>query len=333
MIHDHAGATALVLVVDDEAGNRDLLRRLLTAHGHEVETVGDGEAALAFIRTHNRLPDLILLDVMLPGRNGFSICRELKQDAMTRLVPVVLLTGLDAKEHKLEGIKCGADDFLSKPVQFEELAARVASLIKLKRYTDDLESAESVIISLALTVEARDPYTEGHCQRLARYASALGNAMGLPADEVWALERGGYLHDVGKIGVPDAILLKADRLTPEEYSRMQAHTTIGERLCGELRSLRSVRAIIRHHHERLDGSGYPDGLKGSEIPITAQIVAIVDTYDAITTTRPYRKALPLAHACDELLRDAARGKHDPDVVRQFIALDRAGLFTVPAGQA
>jgi putative two-component system response regulator len=315
-----------VLVVDDEAGNRQVLSRVLTRHGFAVDAVGDGEAALAYIHRASRLPDLILLDVMMPGLNGFAVCRTLKQRPVTRLIPVVLLTGLDAKAHKIEGINAGADDFLSKPVQFEELIARAASLVRLKRFTDDLESAQSVIMSLALTVEARDPYTEGHCQRLAAYSSALGRALGLGADDIAALERGGYLHDVGKIGVPDAILLKPGPLTAAEFVRMQAHTTIGERLCGELRTLRPVRPIVRHHHERRDGSGYPDGLQGDRIPLTAQIVGVVDAYDAMTTTRPYRQALPAAHACEELLRDAAAGRHSPDIVRQFVDMDREAVL-------
>lgn len=319
-------AAPLVLVVDDEAGNRQILSRLLTRHGFAVDTADDGQAALDYIREASRLPDLILLDVMMPGLDGFAVCRALKQQPITRLVPVVLLTGLDARGHKIEGINAGADDFLSKPVQFEELMARAASLVRLKRFTDDLESAQSVIMSLALTVEARDPYTDGHCQRLAAYSAALGRALGLGADDVAALERGGYLHDVGKIGVPDSILLKPGRLTAAEFTRMQAHTTIGERLCGELRSLRPVRAIVRHHHERRDGSGYPDGLRGDDIPLTAQIVGVVDVYDAMTTTRPYRQALPAAHACEELLRDAASGRHDLEIVRRFVEMDREAVL-------
>lgn len=319
-------AGPLVLVVDDEPGNRELVTRLLQRHHYDIQAVSDGEAALEFVRSAARLPDLILLDVMLPGADGFAICRALKSAPLTRLIPVVLLTGLEARAHKIAGINAGADDFLTKPLAVEELIARAASLIRLKRYTDDLESAESVIRSLALTVEARDPYTDGHCQRLAAYATALGSSLGLDADAIAALNDGGYLHDVGKIGVPDAVLLKSQPLTASEFACMQAHTTIGERLCGELRSLRSVRAIVRHHHERIDGSGYPDRLRGGSIPVTAQIVGIVDAYDAMTTTRPYREALPAARACDELLRDAGVGRFDREIVRCFLDLDRATVI-------
>jgi putative two-component system response regulator len=325
MTDDRRTPLPLILAVDDEPANRVLMTRVLARDRYDVQAVADGESALAFIRSADRLPDLVLLDVMMPGIDGFAVCRALKQDPLTRLIPIVLLTSLGAREDRIEGINAGADDFLTKPVQFEELTARVASLIRLKRFTDDLESAQSVIVSLAMTVEARDPYTDGHCQRLAAYACALGRAMHLSNDEIAALERGGYLHDVGKIGVPDAILLKPERLSASEFTLMMAHTTIGERLCGQLRSLRAVRPIVRHHHERLDGSGYPDGLRGDQIPLAAQIVGVADAYDAMTTTRPYRQALPASHARDELLRDAAQGRHARDIVRIFVEMDLEAL--------
>jgi putative two-component system response regulator len=231
---------------------------------------------------------------------------------------------MGAREQRIVGIHAGADDFITKPFDAEELQARVASLLRLKLYTDELDSAESVILSLALTVEARDAYTEGHCQRLAAYATALGSTLGLSEAELAALHRGGYLHDVGKIGIPDTILLKPGRLTDAEYALIKQHPVIGERLCGDLRSLRLVRDIVRSHHERRDGSGYPMGLKGDEIPLLAEIVAIVDTFDAMTTTRPYRDALPEQAALDELLRDAAKGAFRQDLVERFIGLRRAG---------
>jgi putative two-component system response regulator len=262
---------------------------------------------------------------MLPGLNGIALCRHLKQRHLTRLIPVVLLTGLD-RHRKMEAIQSGADDFLTKPLQFAELLARVASLVRLKRYTDDLESAQSVILSLARTVEARDPYTARHCERLAAYASVLGRTLGLADDDIAALGLGGYLHDVGKVGVPDAVLLKSGPLTEEEHAQMRAHTIIGEHLCCDLRTLRPVRPIIRHHHERLDGSGYPDGLRGDAIPITAQIVGLVDAYDAMTTNRPYRRALTDEAACNELLRDARALRFDSTIARAFVAMDRSAAL-------
>jgi putative two-component system response regulator len=314
-----------ILVVDDAQQNCQILARLLTPHGYTVESASDGEAAL--VALEEKPPDLVLLDVQLPGLDGFEVCRRIKQRPATRLTPVILVTALHAREQKIRGIDVGADDFLAKPVDAQELIARVGSLVRLKRYTDDLESAESVILSLALTVEARDPYTEGHCQRLASYATALGAQLDLHADEIAALQRGGYLHDVGKIGVPDAVLQKPSRLTTAEYETMKRHAVIGERLCGDLRSLLAVRPIVRSHHERRDGSGYPDGLHGDEIPLTAQIVGIVDVYDAITTTRPYRTARPPDLAYEELTKEADRGLHRQDLVQAFIALARSGFVT------
>ena len=325
------GRTATILVVDDEEGNRVMLGRILEHRGYAVETAGDGPAALAILAATP--VDLVLLDVQMPGMNGIEICRTIKETPASRLTPVVLVTGLTDREHRIAGIEAGADDFVSKPFDHEELAARVASLVRLKRYTDELESAESVILSLALTVEARDPYTDGHCQRLAVYARALGARLGLPDDALVSLERGGYLHDVGKIGIPDAVLQKPGPLTAAEFETMKQHTVIGEGLCGTLNSLEGIRPIVRSHHERRDGSGYPDGLRGDDIPLAAQIIAIVDSYDAMTTTRPYRPALSAEHAFGELARETERGLHREDLMHEFIALGRAGALRALADAA
>jgi putative two-component system response regulator len=315
-----------VLVVDDVEANRQLVKALLTRDGYEVEAVVDGATALDHVRRDP--PDLVLLDVMMPAPNGFDVCRALKQDPVTRLIPVVLITALQQSEDRIKGFEAGADDFISKPFNAHELRARVRSLLRIKRYTDDLDTAEAVIVSLAMTIEARDRYTEGHCQRLARYASRLGQAIGLGDDDIAVLERGGFLHDLGKVGIPDAILLKPGPLTEAEYALMQQHAVIGDRLCGELRSLRRVRPIVRHHHERLDGSGYPDGLRGDAVPLLAQIMGIVDVYDALTTVRPYRSAIPVAAACAELAAEADRGWHSRDLVDVFIGLAGSELAPI-----
>ncbi|MBI3400969.1 MAG: response regulator [Acidobacteria bacterium] len=320
---------ATVLIVDDIAGNARLLESLLAPDGHAVLTAGDGATALRLVRAQH--PDLVLMDVMMPHVDGFDACRAIKQDASTRLLPVVLVTSLDDAASRIRGIDAGADDFVSKPFNAHELRARIRSLLRIKRYTDDLDSAESVIVSLALTIEARDSTTNGHCQRLAQHASALGRALGLDGDDVAALERGGFLHDVGKVGIPDAVLLKPGPLTPEEYELIKQHAVIGDRLCGELRSLRNVRPIVRHHHERLDGSGYPDGLRGEAIPLLAQIMGIVDVFDALTTARPYRAPLSFARAAEELRREVARGWRRADLVAAF--LDQAERDSLIAGPA
>lgn len=313
-------ARPTVLVVEDDDLNSRLLLRMLQQHGYTTIVAHDGESAIATILATP--PDLVLLDVGLPGIDGFEVCRRIKRGAATRLIPVVLVTGMGAQEHRIAGIHAGADDFIAKPFDPEELQARVASLLRLKQYTDELDSAESIILSLALTVEARDAYTDGHCHRLSQFATALGSSIGLSDIELAALHRGGYLHDVGKIGIPDAILLKPSPLTDAEYAVVKQHPLIGERLCGELRSLRLVRDIVRSHHERRDGSGYPMGLRGDEVPLLAEIVAIADTFDAVTTTRPYRAAASDEAAFAELGRDVARGAFRADLVDRFIALRR-----------
>jgi len=311
-------SSGTILVVDDIAANVQLLHKLLTRDGYTVVTASDGDEALAMVSSSQ--PDLVLMDVLMPKLGGYEVCERIKQNPATRLTPVVLVTSLHEREDKIQAINAGADDFLTKPVDAHELRARVRSLVRLKRYTDDLDSAESVIMSLALVIEARDAYTDGHCQRLAGYATALGAALGLGDDDRAALFRGGYLHDIGKVGIPDAVLLKNDRLTENEYRQIKAHPLIGDRLCGELRSLRQVRPIVRHHHERLDGSGYPDGLKGDAIPLLAQIMGIVDVYDAIRTARPYKPAAPPERAFEELLKEVRRGWRRQDLVEAFIAL-------------
>jgi putative two-component system response regulator len=320
-----------VLVVDDEPQNRKLLARLLTNEGYVVHSADDSAMALTSLERHP--PDVVLLDVQMPGIDGFELCRRVKQDPRTRLMPVVLVTALGAREHRIAGINAGADDFICKPFDAEELTARVRSLLRLKQYTDDLDSAESIILSLGHTIEARDAYTQGHCDRLARYALALGATLGLSSVEMAALSRGASLHDIGKVGIPDAVLLKTAALTADEYELMKQHTVIGDRLCGTLRSLTLVRPIVRHHHERLDGSGYPDGLRGDAISLLAQIVSIVDTYDAITTSRPYHPARTPEQAYAELADEAARGWRRPDLVAAFIALGRSGGINLAPPEA
>jgi putative two-component system response regulator len=305
-----------VLMVDDFAGNTRLIEALLAPDGHAVRTAGGGAEALRLLQLDP--PDLLLMDVTAPDIDGFEACRAVKRDPRTRLIPVVLVTSLHDTASRIRGIEAGADDFVSKPFNAPELRARVRSLLRIKHYTDDLESAESVIVSLALTIEARDTTTSGHCQRLARYASELGRTLGLADDDVSALARGGFLHDVGKIAIPDAVLLKPGPLAPDEFELIKQHTVIGDRLCGELRSFRKVRPIVRHHHERLDGSGYPDGLRGDTTPLLAQIMGIVDVFDALTTERPYRVARSIAWAAEELRREVTRGWRRADLVTTFL---------------
>ncbi|MEK7220749.1 MAG: HD domain-containing phosphohydrolase [candidate division NC10 bacterium] len=307
-----------ILVVDDDALIRQFLEDQLTGEGYLVSTARDGEEALAKVAADS--PDLILLDVMMPKVDGFEVCRRLKSDDRTILIPVVMVTALTATDQRIKGIEAGADDFLSKPYNRLELFTRVRSLLKLKRHTDELENAETVLFSLALSVEAKDPYTNGHCDRLARYSVALGKSLGLHAEQLKTLQRGGVLHDLGKVGVPESILLKPGPLNDMERAVVREHPAIGERICKPLKSLRMVLPIIRHHHERWDGSGYPDGLAGEAIPLTARIMQVADIYDAFTTERPYKRALTQEESIALMREETAKGWWDPRLVEAFISL-------------
>ncbi|MGZ4788370.1 MAG: HD domain-containing phosphohydrolase [Terriglobales bacterium] len=312
--------TARILVVDDNRDNAFLTKELLQSGGYEVQTAENAGRAEALIL--DEYPDLILLDVVMPGKSGTELCRELKSNADTRLIPIVMITGLTERDDKIRAIEAGADDFLNKPIFPEELFARVRSLLKLKEFTDELESAEGVLCTLGLSVESRDPYTGGHCERLAHYATQLGQYLGLGQDELVALRRGGYLHDLGKITVPDEILKKGSNLSPAEWEIMRQHPVTGEAICRPLRSLKDVLPIIRHHHELWDGSGYPDGLAGEEIPLLARILQVVDVYDALRTARPYKPALAHEDAARVMHNEAAAGRWDPNLVRGFFDMLR-----------
>ena len=304
-----------ILIVDDESSARGALEVLLRREGFDVRDVHDGASAMAECASFR--PDLILLDIVMPGMSGFEVCRRIKNTPETRLTPVVLITGLSATEDRIEGINAGADDFLSKPLDFSELLARTRSLLRLKQYTDELENAETVLFTLAQSIEARDPYTHGHCERLAQMSSRLGERLGIAEENIKALRWAGIVHDVGKVAVPDSILLKPGPLTPEEISVMRKHAEVGERICAPLRSFRLVLPIIRHHHEKRDGSGYPDGLKGEAIPLTARILQLADVYDALTTDRPYRTAVSSEAALAMMDEEATLGWWDRELFSSF----------------
>src|SRR5438045_1583235 len=301
-----------VLVGDDNRSTMSLMQELLSSRGYDVVAVPDAAQAEAEIA--RRLPDLVLSDVVMPGKSGYEFCRELKENPATRLIPFVLITGLSDREDKVKGIEAGADDFLNKPIFPAELFARVKSLLKLKEFTDELETAESVLCTLGRSVEARDPYTEGHCERLAKRAEALGRNVGLEEEQIVALRRGGYLHDLGKIAVPDEILKKGSNLTPEEWRIMKQHPLTGENICKPLKSLRLVLPIIRFHHEHSDGSGYPDRLRKGEIPLLARILQVVDVYDALRTARPYKPVLSHEQSAITMREEAPSGLWDERLV-------------------
>jgi putative two-component system response regulator len=271
----------------------------------------------------------------MPEVSGLDVCAELKREVETRLIPVVLMSGRGDRQTRIAGLAAGADDFLDKPIDTEELSARMRSLVRVKRMTDELESADAFVLALGRIIEARDPGTEGHCDRLASYAAALGRGLGLDAADLEVLHRGALLHDIGKIAIPDELLLKKTRLTAHEYELMKRHPLVGDELCRPIRSLEPVRAIVRHHHERLDGRGYPDHLSGAAIPLVAQIVTVVDVFDALTSDRPYRRALTVDAAFDTMREEARDGAYALDLVERLIDLRRAGgviLRQVPSGR-
>ena len=312
---------AKILVVDDEPSIVDVLTRFLTREGYAVVTAANGREALE--RVHQEQPDLILLDVTMPELDGFTVCQRLKEDEHTALIPITMLTGLDDREHRTRGIEAGADDFLTKPFEQSILRARIRSQLRLKRLTDQLEHTESVIFMLAAAVEAKDAYTEGHLRRLQTYSERLAQEYGLSPTEVRAVRYGGVLHDIGKIGVDEAIIRKPGPLTPEETAQMRRHPDIGAQIISQLRFARDVAPIISGHHEYWDGSGYPRGLKGEDIPMGARIITIVDAYDAMTTDRPYRSALSDEEALRRLR--AGRGtQFDPELLDVFLELIVSG---------
>ncbi|BCW92772.1 MAG: HD domain-containing phosphohydrolase [Acidobacteriota bacterium] len=316
-----------VLVVDDQPANTEALAQALGPLGYEVWQALDGPTALLLAK--ERLPDVILLDLLMPGMDGFEVCQKLKEEPETRLLPVVVLTGLDSREARLKALEAGATDFLAKPFDLVELEVRVRNLVHYRRLIQDLDDAERMLFAVARAVEARDEGTGEHCDRLSHLAVWLGQKLGLNEDDLKALRRAGYLHDIGKIGIPDAILHKPGPLTPEEWKIMRSHVDIGVGICAPLRTLQPVLPIIRHHHERRDGSGYPDGLKGDEIPFLARVFQVVDVFDALTSSRPYRKALPPQEAVRILREETARGYWDPHIVEVFArSLEEAG-YQVP----
>lgn len=318
-----------ILVADDNEANCELLSALLNAEGYQVVCSPDGQRALEQMESDSI--DLALLDVVMPHPTGFEVCQAMKSRPQTCLIPVILVTSLNSDADRIHGIMCGADDFLTKPVNKHELLARVRSLLRLKQFTDELDNAETVLTSLALSIEAKDPYTEGHCDRLSKYSVAMGEKLGLSQELRVALRRGGLVHDIGKLSVPESILLKPGPLTPEERKIMEQHTIVGERICAPLRSFRNVLPIIRHHHEKWDGSGYPDGLKGEQIPLTARILQITDIYDALTTDRPYRNALSMEDALSIMHKEVQRGWWDSALMNEFEGIVHHSAHVQPTG--
>jgi putative two-component system response regulator len=319
---------ARVLVIEDDLALRDLLRALLERQGYHVEMAPDGEAGLQAIGEHN--PDVVILDVGLPDLDGHEVSRRLRADPATRTLPVIMLTARASMDDMVAGLDAGADDFVTKPFQATELLARIRSAVRMRKAILGMENAHAVVAALASAVEAKDLNTEQHCQRLAMLAGMLAEKIELRIELREAIVYGALLHDVGKIGVPEAILQKPGPLTPDEWIVVRRHPEIGERICRPLSMSELFTPVIRHHHERWEGGGYPDGLIGEQIPLGARIVALADAFDAMTQDRPYRAALPPEAAIDEIRRQGGR-QFDPALAPVFIALIEAesSAFEVP----
>ena len=313
-----------ILIVDDIDVNRRLLRGMLKAAPYKILDAKRPSKALAILEREK--VDLVIVDLVMPETSGLEFCRILKGDRKTQFIPILMTTSVQGAENEIAGIESGADEFLIKPLQPAVVRTRIRAMLRNKALVDSLEEAETILFALAQSVEQRDQYTGLHCERLAGYGMALGHALGLPRRDLLALYRGGYLHDIGKIGIPDSILFKRGVLTDEEWSTMRLHTLRGEDICRPMKSLAPVLPIIRSHHERWDGTGYPDGLRGEEIPLLARVLQVADIFDALTTARPYKPAFSRAQSIEIMLEEARRGWRDPELVSLFvdIAKNEAG---------
>jgi len=307
-----------ILIVDDAPENIITLEHILEDLNYQIYTANNGDEALTQIDKVD--PDLVLLDVIMPGKNGYEVAKTVKSNQKTRLIPIIMLTALEGKDERLKGYQTGVDDFISKPFNIFELRARVRNLLRIRAYINELEHAEQIIFSLARTVEAKDKYTEGHCERLSIMASRLGEKINLSEQDIVILRRGGILHDIGKIAIQDVILQKEGPLTHEEFEIIKTHPIEGERICAPLKSLKPILPTILHHHEKYNGSGYPSGLKSSDIPIHARIIGIVDCFDALTTTRSYRPAMTVDKAFSIMDDETRQGKWDPYLFQKFVEL-------------
>ncbi len=313
-----------VLIVDSQEVNRRVMRGMLKQEPYRILEAGQAMDAISIV-DHERV-DLVILDLMMPGISGLELCRRIKSSRRTQLLPVLMLTSVQGIESEVAGLASGADEFLNRPLHPTVVRTRIRAMLRNKAAVDSLDEAETILFALAQAVEQRDPYTAGHCDRLSRYAVELGNALGLPRPQLLALHRGGFLHDIGKISVPDSILFKKSRLNEEEWTLMRSHTVGGEAICRPMKNLAPVLPIIRNHHERWDGSGYPDQLRGEAIPLLARILQIADIYDALTTERPYKAALSTHEALEILGAETRNGWRDPELTALFAELIERGIF-------
>jgi putative two-component system response regulator len=312
-----------ILLVDGDDLSRQLIRAMLKATPYRIREARRPQEALHVLDVERI--DLVIVDLVMPEMDGAAFCRRVKANRRTQFIPILMLTSVQGVENEITGLDSGADEYLTKPLQPALVRTRIRGMLRNKRAVDTLEQAETILFALAQAVEARDKETHNHCQRLTAYAVALGRSLGLSDFHLVALYRGGYLHDIGKICVPDEILFKPGRLNEEEWIIMKEHTVKGEQICRPMRTLEPVLPIIRHHHERWDGSGYPDGLAGDSIPLLARVLQLADIYDALTSCRAYKPSLGHHQALDIMRREAARTWRDPELVSLFCEVFREPL--------
>jgi len=309
-------STYTVLIVDDDPSQRNLEKEILNSHSHIVIEAVNANDALGILTTQNI--DVVLLDKRMPGMDGDTLCHKIRNELNLRLLPIIMVTGSNERNEMVKSLNAGANDFINKPYHPAELIARVNAAAKLKRLTDQLDDMESMLFSLAKMIEAKDEHTGNHCERLSSICELFGKTLALNESQLRALKKGGVLHDIGKLGIPDAVLMKPGRLNEEELRIMEQHPVIGYKMCGGLNSMKTTAPIILHHHERWDGSGYPDGLKGDEIPYLAQIFQLVDIFDALTYERPYKPALSTKKALEIIEEEAQKGWRNPELAKKFI---------------
>ncbi len=307
-----------VLVVDDLWSNLELMEAIFGNAGLEVFSALDASSALSIFETHKI--DIAILDVMMPGMDGFELCKKLKSAAGKQFFPIILLTALTDRQSRITGLECGADDFISKPFDAAELTIKVNSLIKLKSLQDELEHSENVILTLAVAMESRDPYTRGHSTRVGEISTAFASFLGFSRKEQEQMRKAGILHDIGKIGVSTDLLCKDGRLTGDELEAVKRHTVIGEEICRPLVSVRGILPVIRSHHERWDGRGFPDGLRGEEIPVSARMLSLADSFDAMVSKRPYREGRAAFSVVRVFKDEKHSGQWDPSLVEHFVEM-------------
>ncbi len=312
-----------VLIVDDLQSNLELMEAIFIKEGFRTLSATNAFSALRIFRNHKI--DIAILDVMMPEMDGYDLCRHIKQISGRQFFPVILLTALTDRDSKIRGLECGAEDFISKPFDDAELIAKVKSLIKLKTLHDELEHSENIILTLAVAMEARDPYTKGHSTRVGRMAQRFASYLGLPKKEEEQIRKAGILHDIGKISLSTSLLCKNGNLNKEEMEAIKRHPLVGEEICRPLISMQKILPVIRSHHERWDGGGFPDGLKGKRIPLKARILSIIDSFDAMVSKRPYREGMSINQAISIFEKERYYGQWDPALVDHFLAMmDKSG---------